>query len=288
MNMTHDLVSGVSVALLLMLGTPLEAQQLPFAQRPLNEMSLRPSGQPVIPLFDGWFENADGTYSLCFGYFNLNTDEALDVPLGPDNAVEPIRFDGMQPTHFDPVPDPSLTAKYRHHWCVFTVQVPPDFGDQRVVWTLTSQGEALSVPGRLTPAYVLEELTSPGRGAAAPVLQLDPDGPKGRGRNGISAGPRTVDAGAPLTITAWVEHPEPRTWLGWTKHQGPGAVTFSESEVLVEQAIGSGTTTARFSEPGDYLLRVQAINDPGEHNPTEGFEFHCCWTNGYIQITVTP
>ena len=42
------------------------------------------------------------------------------------------------------------------------------------------------------------------------------------------------------------------------------------------------TTTATFSEPGDYLLRVQAIDGTGS------FEFYCCWTNGYVEVTVMP
>ena len=267
---------------------PAAAQQIPFGQRPFNEMSLRASGQPVIPVYDGWYPNDDGTFSICFGYFNLNTEQAFDVPLGPANMIEPAAFDGAQPTRFDPAPDPTLTRKYRHHWCVFSVRVPPDFGDQRLTWTLNTQGEDLSVPGHLIPAYVLDEGTSPGRGAVAPVMRLAATGPEGQGRNGVGGEPRTVSVGTPLELTAWVEHPEPGTWLGWTKHQGPGDVMFSAAEVVVADPEGSATTTASFSEPGEYRLRVQAINDPGPQNPTGGFEFHCCWTNGYVTVTVTP
>lgn len=103
----------------------------------------------------------------------MNTEEALDVPLGPGNHIEPSRFDGAQPTHFDPVPDPDLTSKYRHHWCVFTVTVPGDFGRNDVVWTLATQGDTLSVPASLIPAYVLDEPTSPGRYAVAPYMRLE-------------------------------------------------------------------------------------------------------------------
>ena len=264
---------------------PVVAQQIPYTKRPFAEMSLRPSGQPVIPVYDGWYANDDGSSSICFGYFNLNTEQSFDVPLGAANTLEPAEFDGGQPTHFDPVPDPELTSKYRHHWCVFTVQVPADFGDRRVVWTLNTQGEDLSVPGHLLPAYVLEERTSPGRGAVAPVLRLAENGPEGYGRGGLNGEPRTVAVGTPLALTAWVD---PGTWLGWTTHQGPGDVTFNTAEVVVAEPTGSGTTTATFAAPGEYLLRVQAINDPGPRNPTGGFEFHCCWTNGYVAVTVTP
>jgi hypothetical protein len=40
-------------------------------------------------------------------------------------------------------------------------------------------------------------------------------------------------------------------------------------------------TTASFSEPGQNELLVQSIDG------TQNFEFHCCWTNGYIPVTVT-
>src|SRR5690606_10658762 len=66
--------------------------------------TLRPFGQPVIPVFEGWWENPDGTFGLCYGYHNLNLEQALEIPLGPDNFIEPRQFDGMQPTHFAPIP----------------------------------------------------------------------------------------------------------------------------------------------------------------------------------------
>jgi hypothetical protein len=40
------------------------------------------------------------------------------------------------------------------------------------------------------------------------------------------------------------------------------------------------TTRASFSEPGEYELLVQSING------TDAFEYHCCWTNGYVPVTV--
>jgi hypothetical protein len=45
---------------------------------------------------------------------------------------------------------------------------------------------------------------------------------------------------------------------------------------------GVATTSVTFSEPGQYTLLLQAIDG------TDNFEFHCCWTNAYIPVTVTP
>ena len=39
----------------------------------------------MIPLFDGWYPKPDDSYGLCFGYFNLNTEQVLEIPLGPDS-----------------------------------------------------------------------------------------------------------------------------------------------------------------------------------------------------------
>src|SRR5690606_3758608 len=58
----------------------------------------------VQPVFDGWFVNPDGTFSLSFGYYSRSVDLAIDIPLGPDNVLEPAELDGRQPTHFRPQP----------------------------------------------------------------------------------------------------------------------------------------------------------------------------------------
>ena len=253
-----------------------EAQVTPVSERTFNEQVLRPSGQPVIPLYEGYYENPDGTYEICFGYFNLNTEQDLDVPFGPANFIEPTEFDGGQPTHFDRVP----AGNYRRHLCVFTVHVPADFGDREVVWTLNTDGNPVSTPGKVLPAYILNEPASPGRGDVAPVLRFERNGTEFQGRTGFTGEPRTVSVGDPLTLTAWVDHPADRTWVAWTHHQGPGKVDFAQSEIQVDKADGMATTTARFTEPGDYLIRVQSIDR------TASFEFHCCWTNGYVPVRV--
>tara|TARA_B100000678_G_scaffold8067_1_gene6712 strand:- start:64 stop:867 length:804 start_codon:yes stop_codon:yes gene_type:complete len=253
------------------------AQVTQFSERVFNEQVLRPRGQPVIPLYEGYYPNPDGTYEICFGYFNLNTEEDVDIPLGPNNMIEPAEFDGMQPTHFDRVPE----GNYRRRFCVFTVNVPADFGQQEVLWTLNTHGEAITTPGKVLPSYILDEPDSGGRGIIAPVLRFEEDGPEFKGRTGFTGAPLTVAVGDPLTLSALVDHPGNRTWQAWTLHQGPGQVEFTEPEFWVANADGVGTTSARFDEPGEYLIRVQAID-----SPTSSFEFHCCWTNGYIPVTV--
>ena len=71
------------------------------------------SGVDVTPAFEGWARNPDGTFSLYFGYLNRNYQEELEIPVGPNNTVEP-GGDRGQPTHFYP---------RRQHF-VFKVNVP--------------------------------------------------------------------------------------------------------------------------------------------------------------------
>ena len=285
MRFGHIVGHVVGTATLSLLGgSLLAAQRIPQPQRTFNEVVLRPAGQPVIPIFDGWYENPDGTKSMCFGYKNLNLREALEIPLGPDNFIEPSEFDGFQPTHFAPAPessDPrSEKAKYRRQYCVFTVQVPGDFSGQQVVWTLRIHGETISNPGNVIPAYVIDEPQASGRGAFAPLVKIGENEREARGRQRVIVGPYRARVREPILLTLSVADPGARTWVGWFKHQGPGEVTFSESEISVEDPDGTVTTMARFSQPGEYLLLAQTIDT------VASFEFICCWTNVYVRVLV--
>ena len=143
------------------------AQQIQLSDQTWSADVIRPRGQPVIPLFDGWFANADGSKSLCFSFFNLNTEQSLTIPLGTENYLSDAGIEAILPTHFDPLP-----PRYRHKFCVFTVTVSADFGvDETVVWNLTSANQSLSIPGHILPAYVLDEPASGGRfGTAGKVI----------------------------------------------------------------------------------------------------------------------
>ena len=279
------------------LSPPLEAQ-LPRASQQrvaspgetqFNLDFLRPSGGPVIPIFEGWYRMPDGSHALSFGYFNVNTEEILEIPLGPDNFLEPAIYDGVQPTHFLPVPEGD-----RRHWGVFTVTVPSDFGDGDVVWTLRHDGRTYSVPGRIrSPHYQINGWVFPGRESSSPVLRLERDGAGAQGPAGISAEPVRATPDEPGRLVVWVHRdgtfPDDRRpiRLKWFKHRGPGRVVFSEPEAEVPHEAWSAeggaavSTRATFSEPGGYVVRVLAYNRVPE------FEFQCCWTNGYLHVEVS-
>jgi hypothetical protein len=254
-------------------------------------VNVLPFDQPVIPVMEGWFENPDGSRTISFGYFNMNYEEEFDIPIGPDNFIEPSQYNGVQPTYFMAAP-PEGGRRNRHE-SVFSVTVPPGFRED-VVWTIRVRGRTYSVPGRATSeSYVVDDATSgmPGMeaGTSAPVaasLRFSPTGPVARGRAGITTEPLTARVGQPLALNVWVElHGRSRTVLTWYPHQAPEGrgVAFDRNNFVVEEG-GSGpeTTQVTFDRPGEYLLRLTALESLG------ALVQHCCWTNAYVPVTVTP
>lgn len=104
------------------------------------------SGQPLEPAYEGWMKNADGSYTLYFGYMNSNWLQELDIPIGPDNGFEGPNPDLGQPTHFYPRRNPFL----------FTVHVPADFGKKELIWTLTANGHTRKAFASLKTDYEID------------------------------------------------------------------------------------------------------------------------------------
>ena len=104
-----------SAALLIANGALTFGQSLPL--EPLRE-----AGNSVTGAFEGWFKNPDGTFSLLLGYYNRNQKQELDIPVGPNNRVEPDGPDRGQPTHFMP----------GRGWGLFAVEVPANFGEHPI------------------------------------------------------------------------------------------------------------------------------------------------------------
>src|SRR5262249_2016829 len=59
-------------------------------------------GQNIAPAFEGWEQQADGTFDMIFGYLNRNLDQSFHIPVGPNNNIEPGGPDHGQPTYFLP------------------------------------------------------------------------------------------------------------------------------------------------------------------------------------------
>ena len=243
-------------------------------------------GQSVTASYEGWYRNTDGTRTLVFGYFNRNYQEELTIPVGPENRFEPGPTHRGQPTHFLP----------RRHTGVFGVTVPADFGEARLIWSLTSYGETIVIPGHLEPGWeitALEEVTS---GNTPPVVRFQgADGAAGQGPFGVRAARVTAEAGVPTPIRVWASDDgvrkarsadrPPRFGLVWSKYRGPGGVTFSSTTPEVD-ADARAETMVTFDAPGEYVLRVLAWDDSGGQAAIMAGGFFCCWTNGFVPVTV--
>jgi hypothetical protein len=111
-------------------------------------------GELVAPVFEGWFRDGSGTMMLSFGYFNRNFEQELDIPIGPDNKIEPGPADQGQPTHFVP----------RRQWGAFAVPVARDLErrliaeKKTVTWTLRANGQTVAIPANLGNAYAIDAL----------------------------------------------------------------------------------------------------------------------------------
>ena len=140
------------VLLVLLIGAP----SLAGAQPTPYNLKYR-SGQTVQPIYEGWSRNPDGGFTMHFGYFNRNFVEEVRVPVGPDNHFDPGDLDSGQPTFFYP----------RAHRRVFSIDVPSDFGDRRLVWNLTTQGETLRAIGWLEPTWQTAARSAGGRRLSA-------------------------------------------------------------------------------------------------------------------------
>jgi len=212
------------------------------------------AGADVVPEFDGWERNPDGTFNMVFGYMNRNYVEEPIVPIGPDNNVEPGGPDQGQPAYFYP----------RLSRFVFRVKVPKDFGSKELVWTLTIHGRTEKAYGTLAPdleidkKIIVENTVLVGVELAEknqpPSLELGPIPP--------------VTSGSPVTLTVAVSDdglPPPRGSSGllsvaWIVYRGPAKVAFSPAGFQRVTNPGATRSRARFSEPGHYVLRAIAFD----------------------------
>jgi len=251
------------------------------------------SGQSISPAYEGWEQNADGSFDLVFGYMNRNWEQVVDVPVGPENRIEPGDSDQGQPTHFYP----------RRNRFTFRIRVPADFGDKELVWTLTANGYTERAYGTLKRDYFMDDLVvqaNYGAGGAAattpqlldneaPVLTID--GPSNQ----------TTRVGEPINLVAFSSDdgkPRARSMpassarspgrittdtstghrLAWYVYRGAGNVTFDPPQTKTWEDTRDGgnspwspgwqrpevpedgrwTVAVTFSEQGTYVLRAIA------------------------------
>lgn len=290
-------VALFSAAVLVVASTAATAQGLQRFQRPL----LQTKGDTVTPSYEGWYPNEDGTISVSYGYYNRNSEELVTIPIGPDNQIMmgtegnlvPLASDQPQPEVFQP----------RRHYGAFAVTIPQDYSGE-LWWTLNIRGEKVSIPSNLTGDWKIDARGPTIMGNTPPTVRFSANGKSSLGPQGEVVGPFTVKVNEPLSVNVWVEddgvrreRPDQRQEgenkelaaanLDFILYRGPvGAVTFEKSRLEFFASEGFDqpkAMVARFSEPGQYRIRALASDASGIRGDEQ-----CCWTNTYIDVTVSP
>ena len=181
--------------------------------------------------------------------------------------------------------------------------MPKDFGDKKLVWTITANGKTVSIPFGVVKGYQIEPFLDAAMGNKPPAIKLTESatpliGPPPP----LSAAPVLNGVvGEAVTISYWItddgnEEPptgapappatanpragRPRVSTTMTKYRGPGEIKFADNTPAVEK--DKATTTATFSLPGEYVIRIEGNDSSG----VGGGGFQCCWTTAYVKVNV--
>jgi hypothetical protein len=99
-----------------------------------------------------------------------------------------------QPTHFH--------ANGRQYG-LFSIPVPKDFGNKRLTWTLTANGQTTSISFGLTPAYWIDFYKHGASGNEPPIIKFTPDGPTMTGPPRGIAQTLTGSVWKPVELKFW-------------------------------------------------------------------------------------
>jgi hypothetical protein len=284
---------------------------------PLSQ-SIRERGSSVTGAYEGWYYGKDGNIYALVGYFNRNTKQEFDIPIGANNRIEPDGPDQGQPTHFLP----------GRQWGVFSVKLPKDLGTKKLTWTIVANGFTNAITLHTQADYIVEPYEDAANKNTPPKLKFDPNGPVVTGAPVGIAAKLTATVGQPLALTVWAtdEGPKiniPETPAGgrgrgrgrgdaeppgrgaaadapagrgrgagffnpplavtWSWMRGPAAPKFDNVKPSIDANDGGKTTTnVTFSEPGEYLLRIEGNDSTG----SGGGGFQCCWMTAHVAVSV--
>jgi hypothetical protein len=304
---------GMAVAFLVWGGTyptNLEAQRgLPLRPAPAD-------GHFIIPVMEGWYDNGDGSITVSFGYLNRN-EGIVEVPMGETNRIEPAVFDGMQPTVFEPghqagiftVTVPADMVGTDVWWTIRSAGEEARVPGRKV--PMGYQLDKFPLPnGAMAPLVSFEEGGEVGQyppGLMATrvesvrvgeLLTLTLQAADTAVRDTTIEPPRN-----PLMVNvAWSKHQGPPGEIEWVRHPSTPVPEEPAEDAPADNAGGDGNrplrpagpnevrlpagggtaqVQARFSVPGEYLLRARV-------DPSDARGGQCCWTNAYVRVNVTP
>lgn len=229
------------------------------------------AGGPIYATFEGWGPLKDGSTALLLGYFNRNRTQIVDVPIGPDNNIEPGGPDFGQPTHF-------LTGR---QYGMFAIVVPKDFGNKKLTWTINANGHKNVVTFWTNPPYWIDFFKNTANGNEPPRIKFGMNGteyigpPKERTVATLNA---TV--GQPLDLTAWAaDQPATITFESGAEPAAPPAARPAGAKPANEPlpafiggrvvsvapaAAGGGAAAAAAARRGDIQVIWKKYRGPGD------------------------
>ena len=221
-------------------------------------------GQHIEPAYEGWRPLPDGSFNFMFGYMNENWEEQPNVDIGENNSFAPGDPDRGQPTHFLP----------RRNRFTFEVNVPADWGDRELVWTLSVNGVERKAYATLKSDYLVDNMviasetgslgagtSSPeSRSNIAPIVTVRGDAI------------RTVRAGQAMKLDTLVEDdglPTPTDVVAEAKRfaqfvGGPLAVAFVTPEAVSKRRLSSPPTRVTVSKVNGLFLSWNVYRGAGK------------------------
>jgi hypothetical protein len=236
-----------------------------------NRLPLEPVGasnEAIWPAYEGWGASKDGTSNLILlGYMNRNRGQAVEIPIGPNNRIEPGGPDYGQPTIFEP----------GRQTGIFAIKVPKDFGAKRLTWTLVANGQPAIVTFYLNPQYNLNFYKDIANGNEPPAMKFGPSDPMMSGPNAGFAQTLKAAVGQPLPLRLWASDPPPleKNWetIVSAQNRGPARPTSRDQVAIVGgQVIGATgggagrSTVARAGTPpprADITVTWRKVRGPG-------------------------
>jgi hypothetical protein len=300
--------------------------QTPQTRAPLPLEPLGENGEAIFPAFEGWGPHKDGSIVLLLGYYNRNRSGSIDIPIGPNNRIEPGGPDLGQPTHFEPS---------RHHG-VFAIRLPKDFKGKNLTWTIVANGQTSSVSFWMNPPYWIDFFRNQASGNQPPVIRFSENGPTLTGPPLGFAQTLTATPGQPLTLRLWASDspatrkgaeaelaalrgtaprnqpppvaivggqvlgaagagrgggreagPPPDIVVNWKKHRAPGGVAFAQERIPLHTK----------GDPNVFLeaTTTATFDAPGDYvlrahvndeSGDGGGGDQCCWTTAHVNVTV--
>lgn len=235
--------------------------QLPRPPLVLEPLGVR--GEAIFPTFEGWGPDKAGENLLLLGYYNRNRSQELDIPIGPDNRIEPDGPDYGQPTYF-------YTG--RQHG-VFTIKVPKDFGNKRLTWSLTANGQTSTISFWLNPPYWVNFYKHPANGNEPPVIKFTRDGATMAGPPVGIAQTLSGTIGQPVPLTLWASDVPTRVRdveaelaaraRAANPGRGPESVAIVGGQIIGGAARGAAGGGAAGTAPPDITVNWRKHRGPG-------------------------